>query len=155
MNFSFLNLFLEVSIQSNSSSIRLQFIIVGVTLSCGLLHLFGHVGYDGFGPGLENEFPLDESSHRVRCGAGSLLLCFHGDLRSIIIVMAAHSVLEIPWVLEEDSKRLLQFDLLAIQDMVAYNEHWHPLFSVEQISHHVPCQARVVTGHHLTLQFHQ
>lgn len=29
------------------------------------------------------------------------------------------------------------------------------LGGVEQVSHHVACQARVVSGHHLSLQLHQ
>lgn len=29
------------------------------------------------------------------------------------------------------------------------------LFSIEKVSHHIPCQTRVVSGNHLSLKLHQ
>lgn len=60
-----------------------------------------------------------------------MLVRFHGCLYDIIlvtvIVMAAQSNLQMVGMLGEDSKAFLQFDLLPIQNMMSYNQHWHPL----------------------------
>lgn len=82
------------------------------------LHLLGHISDDGFGTSLKDQLPLDEGRHIVRLGGGVCLVCFHGYLCGIATVIA---------VLSEDSKLFLQLDLLAVQNVMSYNQHWHPL----------------------------
>lgn len=96
-----------------------------------MLHLLGYVSDDGFGARLKNQLPFDEGRHRVRGGDGSLLVRFYGYecniIIVIVIVMAAQPILWMARMLGEDSQRFLQFDLLPVQNMMSYNQHWHPL----------------------------
>lgn len=79
-----------------------------------LLHLFRYVSDDGFRARLKDQLPLDEGRHRVRSGGGFLLVCFHGYLGGIVVVLATCGVLRMAGMLGEDSEGFLQFDLLPV-----------------------------------------
>ncbi|KAG7231147.1 hypothetical protein INR49_027187 [Caranx melampygus] len=83
---------------------------------------------DGFGTSLKDQLPLDEGRHIVRLGGGVSLACFHGYLCDIaVIVTADQGILRVAAVLSEDGKLFLQLDLLPIENVMSYNQHWHPL----------------------------
>lgn len=93
-----------------------------------MLHPLGYISDDGLGPRLEDQLPFDEGGHRVRGALGSLLISFHGNLCGIIaVILAAQAILQMAGMLGEDSKGFLHFDLFPIQNVMSYNQHWHPL----------------------------
>lgn len=96
-----------------------------------MLHLLGHISDDGFGACLEDQLPFDEGRHGVRGARGYLLIRFHGYLCDIItligVIMAAQAILRMAGMLGQDSEGFLQFDLFPVQNVMSYNQHWHPL----------------------------
>lgn len=99
-------------------------------MSCSsVLHLLGDIGNDGFGACLEDYFFLDEGRDRVGGRAtGALLLCFHGFLVVVVVVVRATTgTVGMARVLGEDGEGFLQFDDLPIQNVMPYNEHGHAL----------------------------
>ena len=95
------------------------------------LHLLGNICYDRLGTRLKDQLPFDDCRHRVRGCGRSLLICLHGYLHDIIpatdVVIAVQADLQMARVLGEDSEGFFQFDLLPIQNVMSYNQHWHPL----------------------------
>lgn len=95
------------------------------------LHLLGNICDDRLGTRLKDQLPFDDGRHRVRGGGRSLLIRLHGYLRDIIpvvdVVMAGQANLRMARVLGENSEGFFQFDLLPIQNVMSYNQHWHPL----------------------------
>lgn len=96
-----------------------------------LLHLLGYISDDRFGADLKNQFCFNECGHRIRCGSRALLVCFHCFLCYFIVVTAV-TALWMARVLGENSKGFLQFDLLPVDNVMSYNQHWHPLVDGKQ-----------------------
>lgn len=95
------------------------------------LHLLGNICDDRLGTRLKDQLPFDDGRHRVRGGGRSLLIRLHGYLRDIIpvvdVVMAGQANLRMARVLGENSEGFFHFDLLPIQNVMSYNQLWHPL----------------------------
>lgn len=84
------------------------------------LQFFGHICDDGFGTHLEDQLAFDESGHWVRGANGILNHSFHRALRGTLRVPVAG-------MLGEHSEGFLQFDLFSKQNVMPYDQHWHPL----------------------------
>lgn len=79
------------------------------------LYFLGHISNDRFRACFKDQLLFDYSRDSV--GGRLLLASFYGYL---IFLWEAR-------VLQQDSKRFLQFDLFPIQDVMSHNQHWYTL----------------------------